>query len=247
MITNPIRQPLPKYHLIKSVLRAHLQREYTPGSRLPSELELCRLFGASRVTVQQALALLEAEGLIRREQGRGTFYLGERARPAEAKLSGLLESVMRYREGAFARVVGKQVVRASPRVAERLHLAPGSRVVSIERVGIIDGEPILFVSAHLPEDVGARLLEDDDELNQRKAIVSILQDKYGVEIGSVRQTIAATSADPVFAGHLGVEVGEPVLEVERTYFGTGSRPVNFSIAFYRTDRYRFEIAMKEWR
>ncbi len=247
MMTSSIRQSMPKYHLIKSVLRAHLQREYTPGSRLPSELELCQLFGASRVTIKQALALLEADGLIRREQGRGTFYLGDWARPTKAKLSGLLDSVMRYREGAFARVVGKRVVPASPRVAERLRLAQGSRVVAIERVGIIDDEPILFVSAHLPEDVGARLLEDDGELSQRKAIVSILQDKHGVEIASVQQTIAATSADPAFAGHLGVELGEPVLEVERTYFDVGDRPVNFSIAFYRTDRYRFEIAMKEWR
>lgn len=63
----------------------------------------------------------------------------------------------------------------------------------------------------------------------------------------MQQTIAATLADPAFAAHLGVEVGEPVLEVERLYLGADGQPVNFSITFYRTDRYRFEIVMKEWR
>ncbi len=239
--------PTPKYYLIRSILRARLQREHAPGSRLPSELELCREFRTSRITIQQALALLEKDGLIRREQGRGTFYLGEPEHAPQGKLSGLLESVMKYRAGAFARVVSKKVVPANPRVARRLGLPPGSSVVSIDRVGVIDDQPTLYIAAYLPEAIGSRLLDDDAELSQRKAIVSILQDKHGIQITSVQQTIAATLADPSFSSHLGVEMGEPVLEVERTYFGVGGLPVNFSVSFYRTDRYRFEIAMKEWR
>jgi GntR family transcriptional regulator len=240
-------QPLPKYYLIRSVLRARFQREYGPEARLPTELDLCREFGASRITIQQALALLEKDGLIRREQGRGTFYLGEPEPPPQGKLSGLLESVIKYRAGAFARVIHKKVVPATPRVAERLRIAPQSTVVSIDRVGVVDAQPVLYIAAFLPELIGARLLADDTELSQRRPIASILQDKHGIEITSVQQTIAATLADPAFAGHLGVEMGEPVLEVERTYIGKTGQPVNFSISFYRTDRYRFEIAMKEWR
>jgi GntR family transcriptional regulator len=242
-----MRTGQPKYQLIRSILRARLQRDCTPGARVPPEHELCRTFGASRITVQQALALLEKDGLIRREQGRGTFYLGEPAPVTEAKLSGILESLMKYREGAYARVVGKRIIAATPRLAQRLGVPSESPLVSIDRVGIIDEQPVLYITAFLPEPIGARLLSDDEELNQRRAIVSILQDKYGIQIVSVQQTIAATLADPVFAHHLGIEVGEPVLEVERIYLGVDGRAVNFSTAFYRTDRYRFEIAMKEWR
>jgi GntR family transcriptional regulator len=238
---------LAKYHLIRSILRARLQREYTRGARLPTEFELCRMFEASRVTVQQALALLEKDGLIRREQGRGTFYLGEPPESSKTKLSGLLESVMKYRAGAYARVLGKRIVPATPRVAERLRLSPEAPVVSIDRVGIVDEQPILFIAAFLPADIGAPLLAEDGELSQRKTIVSILRDKYGIPVASVHQTIGAVLADPSFAQALGVEAGEPVLEVERTYFEAKGRPVNFSIAFYRTDRYRFEVTLKEWR
>jgi len=246
MKIRQIGQP-PKYQVIRAVLRARFQRDFVPGARLPTGDQLCRTFGTSRITVQQALSLLEKDGLIRREQGRGTFYVGEPTPVAEARLSGIMESVMKYREGAYAKVVGKRVVAASPRLAARLQEPLESPLVSIERVGIMDDQPIVYVTAFLPERIGVRLLDDDDELNQRKAIVSILQDKYGVQITSVHQTIAATLADPVFADYLGIEIGEPVLEVERTYFGVDGHPVNFSTAFYRTDRYRFEIAMKEWR
>ncbi len=240
-------QPLPKYYLIRSILRARLQREGVPGARLPSEMELGVEFGASRITVQRALSLLEKEGLIRRVQGRGTFYIGEPP-PTEVKLSGILESVMQYREGAHARVVAKRLIGATPRLASRLKIPVDSPVVSIDRVGILDDHPVLYTAAFVPQSIGASLLGDGDEEDlQRHTVGSILQDKYGIDVASVQQSIAATLADPAFALHLAVEVGEPVLEVERVYLGAAAQPVNFSITFYRTDRYRFEIAMKDWR
>lgn len=242
-----MRPRLAKYHLIRSILRSRLQREYTPGARLPTEFELCRMFNASRVTVQRALALLEKEGVIRREQGRGTFYVGEPPDSSTAKLSGLLESVLKYREGAHARVLDKRIIPASPRIAGHLRIRPDSPVVAIDRVAIVDEVPIVFIAAFLPADIGAPLLSEDAELSQRKSIVSILQDKYGIPVASVHQTIGAVLADPSFASALGVEFGEPVLEVERTYCDAAGRPVNFSLAFYRTDRYRFEVTLKEWR
>ena len=236
---------MPKYYLIRSILLARLQREGVPGARLPSEVELCREFGASRITVQQALRLLEKEGLIRRQQGRGTFYIGEP--PAvEAKLSGILDSVMQFREGAHAKVIAKKRIAATARLAARLQIPVDSPIVSIDRVAVLDDHPVLYTTAFIPEPIGGPLLDDDEELTLR-TVASILQDKYGIELASVQQTIAATLADPAFASPLGVEVGEPVLEVERIYFGVDGQPVNFSITFYRTDRYRFEIATKEWR
>jgi len=236
---------MPKYYLIRSILLARLLREGVPGARLPAEIELCREFGASRITVQQALRLLEKEGLIRRQQGRGTFYIGEPPM-AEAKLSGILDSVMKFREGAHAQVVAKKVIAATPRLARRLQIPVESPIVSIDRVAVLDDHPVLYTTAFIPQSIGGPLLDDDEELTLR-TVASILQDKYGIELTSVQQTIAATLADPAFAAQLGVEVGDPVLEVERVYFGADGQPVNFSISFYRTDRYRFEIATKEWR
>jgi GntR family transcriptional regulator len=235
---------MPKYYLVRSILLARLQREGVPGARLPAEVELCREFGTSRITVQQALRLLEKEGLIRREQGRGTFYIGEP--PAvEAKLSGILDSVMQFREGARALVLARKLVAATPRVARRLELAVDAPIWSIDRVAVLDDHPVLYTTAFIPRALGD-LLVDDDDLTLR-TVASILQDKHGIELTSVQQTIAATLADPAFAAPLGVDVGAPVLEVERVYLGNDGRPVNFSVTFYRTDRYRLEIATKEWR
>lgn len=240
-----MKMPIPKYYVTKVLLHARLQREYAVGARLPSEHQLCRDFRVSRMTIQQAMTLLEKDGVIRREQGRGTFYLGEAANRTELQLSGLLESAMNYRGNALARVLRKETIQATDRVADRLRVAPGSPVVAVEGVADVDREPIMFIVAYLPPDLGTQILAEEVDLTTR-TIISFLSERYGVRVGSAVQAIGAALADPAFAGHLGVEVGSPVLEVERTFFGADGRPVNFSIAFYRADRYRFQVAIKDW-
>jgi GntR family transcriptional regulator len=232
--------PIPKYLMIRSILESRLERHYAAGDRIPTEAEFGEEFGVSRITIQQALALMERDGLVSRERGRGTFYRGPSARLHEAKPSQLLESLIRSEPNGFAKVISTDTVTASPRIAERLKLPDGTSVVAIDRVGVIDDQPILFISAYLPVDIGSRILEDK-KLLTRFTLGELVTKVCGLKIGAVMQTIAATLADPAFAGHLGVEIGAPVLEGERIYSDESGRPVVFSDAFYRADRYRFVV------
>ena len=104
-------------------------------------------------------------------------------------------------------MISTDTVTASPRIAERLKLPDGTSVVAIDRVGVIDDQPILFISAYLPVDIGSRILEDKKfhPLHAGELVTKVC----GLKIGAVMQTIAATLADPAFAGHLGVEIGAP--------------------------------------
>jgi GntR family transcriptional regulator len=240
-----MRTPVPKYLTIKAVLGARLDREYAPGQRLPSEPELCRQFGVSRITIQQSLALLAKEGRINRQQGRGTFYVGPGPAPKATKPSELLESVMR-REG-FTRVVRQGVIATPPWVATRLQLGEGApQVVTLDRVGFLDDEPLVFIRGWLPLSLGVHVLDAGDAL-RHTTVASLLRDRHGVPIEAVVQTIAAGLADATYATELGVEVGAPVLEGERTYLDAQGRPVFFSITFYRADRHRFMIRLQDWR
>jgi GntR family transcriptional regulator len=235
-----VKAPVPKYFLIRSILESRLERTAAIGDRLPSEVELGVEFEVSRITIQQALTLMEKDGLVRRERGRGTFYLGPSTRRRDAQPNQLLESLIRSQPDSFARVISTSVIPASPLVISRLKLAKGSSVVAIDRVGIIADEPILFIYAYLPMDIGSQLL-GDKRLLTKFTLGELVRNVCGIEISSVVQTIAATLADSGFAKHLGVEIGAPVLEGERTYCDQNGRPVIFSDAFYRADRHRFLV------
>lgn len=235
-----MRMPVPKYFMIRSILESRLERNYAVGDRIPTEAELGEEFEVSRITIQQAMALLQRDGLVKRERGRGTFYTGPNRLRHDVKPSQLLETLIRSEPSGFARLISTGIVAASPRIAERLNLKPGASVVSIDRVGFINKEPILFIRAYLPSAIGKRLLEDEAQLT-RFTLGELVEKVCGIRVGSVVQTIAATLADPSFAKHLGVEVGAPVLEGERTYKDQCDQPILFSDAFYRADRHRFVV------
>lgn len=246
LISSAVRLPLPKYFVVKMVLDGRLEREYAPGTKLPSEEALCTEFQVSRITIQQALAHLEKEGKIRREQGRGTFYLAPPDNRTETEPSELLEKVMKHREGAFSKVVRHAAARATPRIAGRLRLPAEAPVVAIDRLSFVGDQPIAFIEAYLPEAVG-RKLAGADELLRHHTLASLLADRHGLAVDSVVQTIGAALADPKFAAQLGVEIGAPVLQGERTYFDAQGTPIFLSITFYRADRHRFVVTLKEWR
>lgn len=241
-----MRAPMPKYFIVKMVLEGRLERDYAAGGRLPSEEALCAEFGVSRITVQQALAHLVKEGRIRREQGRGTFCVDPGGQRTETRPSELLERVMKYRDGAFNQVLRHARGRATPRVAERLRLPVDAPVVVIDRLSFVDDQPIAFIEAYLPAALGDRL-GAEGELLRQNTLASLLKDRHGIEVDSVVQTIGAAVADPRFAHLLGVDVGVPVLQGERTYRDASGRPIFLSIAFYRADRHRFVVTLKEWR
>jgi ABC-type glycerol-3-phosphate transport system substrate-binding protein/DNA-binding transcriptional regulator YhcF (GntR family) len=66
--------PLPLYHQLRSVLLERITSgEFLPGERIPTEHELCDMYGVSRTTAGQALALLVDEGVVERARRRGTI------------------------------------------------------------------------------------------------------------------------------------------------------------------------------
>jgi GntR family transcriptional regulator len=241
-----VQSQVPKYITIKILLEARWEREMTAGDRLPSEAELCADFSVSRSTVQQALRLFEREGVIRRDQGRGTFYVGAPPARTEQEPNRLLEATIRGREGNEVSVLRKAIQRPPARIAQRLGLARDDRVVALERLALVEQVPIVFIYSFLPLAVGTPLLEAEEQLRQM-SLAAVLTDSYGLKIDRVQQVIAARLADPRFAKDLGVDVGVPVLEGERTYYAGKDKAVFCTISYYRGDRHNFTMLVKDWR
>ncbi len=135
---------------IRDVLRARILAGTYGEQPLPSEAELARAFRVSRNIVRDVLALLRAEGLIDRIPGAGTFVVSGKAVQGLDRLRGLAESL----ETGSARVVNQvllaQTVPATATVAERLMLDPGSPVVALERVRLLDDQPLSLDASYLP-------------------------------------------------------------------------------------------------
>src|SRR5690606_19540059 len=144
------------------LLRGHiLDGRYPPHHKLPSENDMIRAFGVSRITVRQALNDLEKEGLIFRMHGKGTFVAKPSTFQDLGRLQGFGEAMQQMGYETFSRLVSIRELAASPQVRERLRLDKGARVTELQRVRFLNREPISLDVTYVPAAVGERLARED--------------------------------------------------------------------------------------
>ena len=113
-----------KQHLLDSLARGR----FAPGELMPSEAELVAQFGVSRMTVNRALRELQAEGLVTREQGLGTFAAPLHPVSSTLTIRDLHDEITERGHRHHAAVHVQQAEPAPPALAAQLGLAPGARV-----------------------------------------------------------------------------------------------------------------------
>ena len=212
------------------------QGDYRPGDQLPTEDELLQRFQVSRITVRRAIQNLVGRGLLEIRRGLGTFVLEPRIEAELTKLTGFVEDMHAAGRKATARVVSQRVVTASARVAERLQLTTGTRVMRIERVRLADGVPISFDETYLPLLLGKQIVRKDLRLHP---IFTLLEEEYGVPLVEAEYKLEAVIATDAIADALQISVGSPIFQIERTSMTTGNQPVDYEVLSYRGDLVHF--------
>jgi GntR family transcriptional regulator len=131
------------------------ERGLRPGDQIPTEAEVTDLFGVSRSTVREALRLLERDGVVRTEHGRGRFLAAGGALRVERPIDRF-ESVTEMLSGlgyeVTTSVLSVEEVGASPAEAEALHLEAGAPVLRLARLRYGDERPLLYTVDTVPRD-----------------------------------------------------------------------------------------------
>jgi GntR family transcriptional regulator len=234
--------PLPLYRRISEELRARIEAgEYGPGDRLPSELELARAYGVSRITSRQALDLLGAEGVLVRRQGMGSFVTLRRVTQPLVRLTDFVEDMAEAGLRPQSRVLSFAIESPPAEIAATLGLEPDAEVYRLDRLRLADSSPIALDWTWLPLQFGRLLLEQD---LSRRTIYSILEGEYGIPIVSGEYTLAASIAETEQAALLAVDPGAPLLVFDRTTRTASAKSVYVQRRFYRADRVQYRLSLQ---
>src|SRR5512141_2309185 len=160
---------------------------FRPGSKLPTEAELCEMLGVSRTVVREALRVLEDEGLVARRHGVGTFV---RNQPILKNLNfnfGITEMIESAGLKAGTSHLALQKDIADKEKAEQLRVELGTPLITVERVRTADGRPVVYSLDTLPESLVQRS-GFDPQLLLTESIYSLLQTALGqvIEYGIAR-------------------------------------------------------------
>ncbi len=235
--------PFPKYLQIRDIITREL-RGLDVGTRLPTEAQLAERFAVSRETIRQAIATLEADGIITRRPRAGTV-LARAVRPAtDARLTGPVEDFAMVGVVTTTRPVGERRVAADPELAARLDLPPGGKVLELRRLRLRDGMPLNLLEAFVPASVAAFLERRD---LRETLLIPVLRARLDPDIAEEYQEIEAITASGPMARLLEVPEGAPVLSVRRRFLDSGGTPVAYFKVHYRADRYFYTIKLPQNR
>jgi GntR family transcriptional regulator len=230
---------VPLYHQIFLMLRDDIvtgQRAH--GTLLPTEDELAGLHAVSRITARRALEELANHRFVERRRRTGTRVIYRApTRPIEANLDQAVESLLAFGRNTGVRVIELKEGPASAAVAAQLGLATGDAVMRAVRIRLIDNEPLGEVVSHVPAVLGRGISRNDLTTTP---MLELLRNA-GRAIGGGSQTISAALAGPHLSALLGIDVRAPILRVERTVKDDAGTPLLFTVASYRSDRYRIGI------
>jgi GntR family transcriptional regulator len=214
-----------------------LIEQNSEGERLPSERELSETLGVARETLRHALDALAKEGLLNRKQGAGTFVSGK-AWVKRFQLISFSEDMQQRGLRPSSRLLSTTLIAASPKLAQKLKVAPGVSVHEIKRLRLADDAPMALETAYL---ASARVPDLDPSQLSTRSLYEMLESGYAIYLKSAMQRIHATVLDEAEAALLEVMPYSPALLVTRQVTSSTGEIIEYGKSLYRADRYRFEV------
>lgn len=214
-----------------------------PGDRLPTEAQLTQRFKISRPALREALKLLEQDDVINVEHGRGRFVSALTAVQVDRPITvfeSVTDMVRHYGYSTVNKVVSISEETPDTRVAESLRLAPGDRVIRIERIRLHQDEPILYCIDYMPRSLIAGRLYDIDWSGS----LMQLMEEYGNRPRMSAASVSAVLLPVEVVDRHGLKDFGPALLITETCFNAAGAPVNYALDYHRGSHFSFSMVRK---
>lgn len=231
------RSAVPLYIQIASALRQRIESgQWQPGQKISTLEALEREFEVARVTVRLAIELLESEGLVHRQQGRGTFVADKVHNRHWLRLETSWASLIAPIKSNVPRIIKVDRPPAAPALsAEDGRLAP--EYVFLRSVQLKNDTPYAVVNLHLDR----AIYERDPEAFRTHPALPVLASLEGVTIDRAHQTLVIGTADPDTAALLQVSLGAPTAECRCVVIDGDGTAIYVADIVYRNDCVKLHI------
>jgi GntR family transcriptional regulator len=232
------------YRQLADTLRTSIEsgklRENEP---LPTERDLAVSYEMSRDTVRKALRLLETQGILYSDHGRGTFVAPQAVRHMSRFLDSFSADTIRRGGVPGQRILSIENSAASMAIASILKMDPDSPVWRIRRIRLVNDQPVGLQDSYLRLPAGATL--EQKELERSGSLYRLLIDKFGSVPTEGLESVSAVAATADDAVLLGVAAGTPLLLCERVTLSERREPVEYCEMRYLPS-YRYKTRVSKW-
>ncbi|MCM2435806.1 GntR family transcriptional regulator [Agrobacterium rosae] len=249
MSNRLVKSGVPLVYQLGEIFRLKIANgELKANDPFPTEDQISKTYGVSRMTVRLALAKLVNEGFIRRQQGVGSFVnpkglmRPDETQPVTRDMSDV-KSTTNILEAAgktvSTKVISFSLGKPTQRIAEQLDIAESDMIFHFERVRFADEEPVVLEKIWVPERICSSLSQRDVE----GSVYRVLADRFGLNVTAAHQALRAEIADEELAAVLQVNIGSPIMRVAGVSYTETGAPVEVEESWFRSDMMEFIIEL----
>ena len=227
----------PLYMQLKEIIKEDIENgTYARHETIPAEIVFQNEYGVSRITVRQAISSLEQEGYVERSRGRGTQVIWRKDIEEDVnKLISLTDEMTQ--QGRKIGTPYVQVSREVPPAKVQRFFESDAPCIRIDRIRTADGEPIVFFRTWIPESLGF----PEDPAAYEGSLYGLFESVTGSQPVHASDVLYSDQATGVVAEKLEVKEGAPLLIRQRKGYDSRNDPVEFTVSYFRGDRYRYHI------
>lgn len=230
------RSPVPMYVQIGRAIREMIEsRELPPDSLLPPSKVLCKQLGITHMTLRQAYTMLEQDGLLEPQRGRGTWIRRPRIERTLEDIGSFSEYIARKGKTPSSRVLLFE--RREPTLVAAAYLESGS-VYHLKRLRFADNIPMVIEEVEILAALCPGLEKFDFA---HESLYRVLEQEYDLQFVRAVQTLSASVAEPADRALLETGPRVAVLVVSGHTKLKGDRPAMVGNSRYRGDLYAITI------
>ncbi len=233
--------PVPLYYQLEEILLEFCKKA-EPGTFLPTEDELSKIYSISRPTVRQALKELENNGIVLREKGKGTFVKEKKIeQDIVASFEDFEEKMERLKFSVKRKVLEFSKVIADESLVAIFKCADNQEFYKFRTLRYVDDEPIVISLIYIP----VRFLPELDETTlAEKSIRDLLIRDYEYEVTKYEKVFEVKKISSFEAPLLNVPEKSPVQYVQTVSYIHDSIPIALSMERYRSDKCSFSFSIE---
>ena len=201
------------------------------GKRIPTEEQLCETFAVSRITVRQALKMLEDKSLIERFPGRGSFVRAAKQQKVIIQNNDYAGSISRSVSNIKRKLLRYEEISAPRNILEKLRISNDENCVFAERLDMQGSTPIAFDRAYIPVTYAGRV---SSKIFAEVDFLNIWLAQEDLEFSHATEVIEAMAAGMEISKLLDMTLRAPVLLATDVIYGSGNKPLAVFESFYNS-------------
>jgi len=229
---------IPLYYQLKEYLLKEIGDQYHPGDLLPSEAEIEKRYGVSRITVRKAIEELSREGIVIKKQGKGTFVQEEKILYDANIIGSLTQRLEAQNHQLQTQSIEYITITEAHHVKQLLQC---DTLLCIKRSRTLDGIPFALMLNYIDP---ARVPGLQEKINQ-ESLYAFYKEAYNISFYHAEETVEAKAATKEQAKKLHIAEKTPILCLQRLSYDKKNRPVEYSDIAIKADMYKHKIVLKK--